>query len=392
MSSHVEPALSIIPGVLRSFCDLLSAAAFFAPLFDVMPCLGTAFVGRERLVHGSVPPANSPPASETAPSHDDAWSTRRPVCSNLVHPGGFLERRGVNRASPTAAGPAPSCCKGSSGIRKEEEEEAQEVSSQDVLSPPRLQPFTFGPAAVGIAATTAALAPTAAVGGADRGRFIPSTMDNEQDQHPNRAKVGSAQIEEDSFGEDGHGTADRKTCQGQPAAPKSLFREGDGGFHDRGSGEAAGTPAGAGAGAGGTERIRPSEPDGIYSVPNRVSNGTVNDAAPPRSRTTGAQHHNQRGGGRVPPDSAVRDNWGSVFVVGGGRQRRRPPVMHFLFPFFPLMSDWMGTVHHRTSFFIHLQHLRQLTCWHVPLILRPPCATLVAYGMKLPPVAYGLLK
>lgn len=284
-----------------------------------------------------------------APSHDDGRSTHQPVRSNL--PGGVEEAFSANRKFPAAAEPAPSGKDSSTG----QEEKAREYSAQDVRSPPRLQqPSTFGPPAVGTAAAAAAAShvTTAAVAEPDHGRLKATPLENEQEQCPHRLKADGLQIKEDALGVNGRGGPDRKARQEQPAVLSSLSREEYGGPAN------ASAAPGAADGVSVTERLRLRDPSGLCSVPNK-SNRSANVASHASGATTGgAQHHphSQRDSGRAAPDSnAVRDNWGSVFVVGGGRRRRRPPVMHtidfFLFCLFRV-SHGVGFVHPVLSFFL----------------------------------------
>lgn len=263
---------------------------------------------------------------ETAPSHDHAWSTRQPARSNHPDPGDFVERRGASRTLPAAAQPATSCEE--SGVRTGKE--AQEFSAHDVRSPPRLQPSSFGPAAVG--AEAAAPATTVAVAKADQGRFVSSSLGSGQAQVKGD---GDQAKEHHPFGEDGQSVPDRKASQGQPAVPCSLFGEEGDECSDRDSGE--GVPrraqpevAPGAVGGGKTVRVSPRKWSGLYGVPTKASN-MATKTPPSPSGTTAVPHHNQRGGGWAAADSAVRDNWGSVFVVGGGRRRRRPPVRQACF-------------------------------------------------------------
>lgn len=279
-------------------CLVISAACVTLRLLPhLISCSGTELVGRERL--------------ETAPSHDDAWSTHRPVSGNNAV-GNIGGRCGVHRTFPATAEPNPSC--EGSGARKEEE--APDVSAQDVRSPPRLQPSTFAQPAVGTAAAAAVL--TAAVAEPDHPGLVVSSLGNE----PNRLVGAGALIKQHALGEDGHGTPDGKA-------------KGGGVFCDRVSSQgASATAQAAGALGAEAEHIRVREPSSFGGIPHKVSNRAAN-IPPLPSGTTGAQHqhHNsQRGLGRgAALDNAIRDNWGSVFVVGGGRRRRRPPVIAVVF-------------------------------------------------------------
>lgn len=268
-------------------------------------------MGRERL--------------ETAPSHDDAWSTHQPVSTNHAV-GHFGDRGGVHRTLSATTKQPPS----REGSSTKTEEEAQDVCAQDVRSPPRLQPSSFGQPTVSIAATAAAT--TAAVAEPDRESLVASSLGNEQ----TRLKEDGGRITGYAPGKDGRGTIDREVGEGQPTVSTRLSWKEGSGFCGRDSDQGApAIPAqAAGASGGETEPIRPREPKGFYNGPHKVSGRAPNVALPtPETITTGAerQHDNQRGSGRAAPDNAIRDNWGSVFVVGGGRRRRRPPVINVSF-------------------------------------------------------------
>lgn len=322
----------VAPG--ESFLVAL-CGAFYGPFHGAISCSGTAFVGRKHLVEGRVPAA-----AEAALSHDDAWSTHRLVGSN--HAGDFGERRCEPRRLSAAAGPSPSCKGGGVG----REEEAPGDTAQYVRSPPRFQPPASAPPAV--CPRAAASAATAVGDEARHSCSTASSRDNEQHGHPSRLRGDGVQTKERGFGEDEQSQSDRKACQGQPATAKSHLQEEDDGFCNRASGQAAPRTAQAAAasgpaGAAETERARPREANGFYISSNKGSRAaSVAPPAPSRTTTTVKRHH-QGGGGRAEPDCAVRDNWGSVFVVGGGRRKRRPPVMQNLLRFPPGVGlDGMG--------------------------------------------------
>lgn len=276
-------------------------------LIPSVPYPGTAFVGREHL--------------ETAPPHD-AWPAHQ-------H-GGSVEPRHVRGTRPSAAQPAALMRKAGG---KRNEDRRQEGCTQDVRSPPRLQPSASEPSAVPPAATFAATTTAAAEN--DHGRFVASSPGSgKQDQNQNQAKGDDTQAKERAaLGEDdGQRTPNLRTCEGQPTVPGTDVREASGGFRDQDSAEAVSkvaqdAPGATASGGAETELTRARGSGGLTGVPHNVAHRATN-VAPSSSDATATRHHSQRGGARAAPDSAVRDNWGSVFVVGGGRRRRRPPVMH----------------------------------------------------------------
>eukprot|EP00903_Cladosiphon_okamuranus_P009476 g9030.t1 len=278
---------------------ILSERAAYARVQALLT--GTEFVGRERL--------------ETAPSHGDARLAQNPVSS--THTGNFGgECYSANGEFPAAPEPTPSSRSG--GMPRAAG--APDVAAQGVRSPPRLPQSAIGPLTVG----TAAVAPVTTAAGAETNQERSGISSDGRKRHQYRSQVKGdvGQVAERPLGQHGRDPPDLKTFREHSAVPRS----------DSYVREAAPNTSQAGA-CDATEYTNPRQPDRFCGdgVPKNTSNSGANVASSfPSSMTTCTQHQhrniNQRGGGRAAPDRAIRDNWGSVFVVGGGRRRRRPPV------------------------------------------------------------------
>jgi len=316
---------------------------------------GTEFIGRNSLAAAGAAKDETPerrqPAAEMAPTHDETWSNKqRHHCKDQTgcftglsgDRSGRLEEPDFvaagessiqERCSETATGAAP--------WSKDGGGKEGALVSRAVRSPPALLPRknmgldarTIFAAADSHTATTAATAETG-----HKGARYPATLPKEA----NRVDIcqgqsGGEQINKEATAADIDvcGTtveAQRTDREQRAAAAESPSRERE--QHKYGSGAAACVSGIACCGQreqGVTHGHDDDDHDHTYvSYSDRTVRGSPAPAtAPPDIDAAANRLLYDRRGWRAPPapeTCAVRDNWGSVFVVGGGRRRRRPPA------------------------------------------------------------------
>lgn len=245
---------------------------------------GTEFVGRESLIGSGVTSASRSAGVGRAPSHDDGWPVNGSLRSDQQ--GYSVEPASENSLAPT--------------LRADSSQQNVKghFAEQPLRSPPKLQPVQKGSPVVfsDSSTTTSAAGRTKNSGGSRDG----------DDDYPfgSCARRGIAvssggavvkPLTECSHDVDGHGQNDAlgSAAAGGAAPSTGVTSETHSGQENR-------SPFSTNSG-----RAAPAA------------------AAPTSSSIT---HRSDHHGGRSASDSAVRDNWGSVFIVGGGRRRRRPPV------------------------------------------------------------------
>ncbi|CAN0108026.1 unnamed protein product [Ectocarpus sp. 12 AP-2014] len=274
---------------------------------------GTEFVGRDSLINNGAP-ATRPPEDEKAPSHDVS-SISRALAEEHARPLKDCSSAGFMKGNTTDDNLVVRC-----GVGPTRGDNVHAVR-HSLRSHPRMK-SSRGPS-IGFPVSNSALV------GKDEDDVEPSLVS--QGHGTSRGKVTGGPPVRQSFGGDGQETAiDGQTsnatapktcsqaCAGRAVA-QTLSQQGliSSGF-DNVKGVLK-IIAAAGAAAPGVKEMGQDQPTGVYGPAATASTATQSSLA---------CHGNNRE--KQPTSScinrAVRDNWGTVFVVGGGRRRRRTVV------------------------------------------------------------------